>query len=128
MKKYMIIAVSVLAAGMGAAGVTSAIAANNGAAADQAEMQALGTVKLSMVDAIKAAETAQPGKTAEVQFDLENGAPAYEVTIIAADGTEHNMMVDANSGKVQMLAANEDGPDMNANDQDDGETEDGDNG
>ncbi len=71
MKKLMIIAASVLVAGIGAAGVTAASAANDGGAKDKAEMQALMGSKISITDAIKAAETAQPGKVAEAQFDLE---------------------------------------------------------
>ena len=128
MKKKMIIAASILAVGLGAAGATSALAAGDGGTADQMEIQALGSVKLSMVDAIKAAEAAQPGKTAETQFDLENGMPAYEITVIAADGTEHNLMVDANTGKVEKLATNEDKAGQDGDGHEDGEAEDGDNG
>ena len=127
MKKHMIIAASVLAAGIGAAGITAASAANDGGAKDQAEMQALMGSKMSIIDAIKAAETAQSGKVAEAQFDLENGAPAYEISIIAADGTEHDFMVDANTGKVEKLAANEDQNGAEENGEN-GESEEGENG
>ena len=128
MKKHFLIAVSVLAAALGATGVTTAVAESRNGAADQAEMQALQRVKLSMIDVIKAAEAAQPGRTAEVQFDLENGSPAFEVTVFAADGTEHNMMVDANSGNVEKLAANEDKAGVDEDSRENGESRDGDNG
>ncbi|OYR17466.1 PepSY domain-containing protein [Brucella grignonensis] len=127
MKKLMIIAASVLVAGIGAAGVTAASAANDGGAKDKAEMQALMGSKISITDAIKAAETAQPGKVAEAQFDLEKGAPAYEISIIAADGTEHDFMVDANTGKVEKRAANEDQNGAEENGVN-GESEEGENG
>tara|TARA_R110000787_G_scaffold183031_4_gene295089 strand:+ start:366 stop:527 length:162 start_codon:yes stop_codon:yes gene_type:complete len=52
MKKKMIIAASMLAVGLGAADATSALAAGDGGTADQMEIQALGSVKLSMVDAV----------------------------------------------------------------------------
>lgn len=126
----MIIAASVLAAGIGAAGVNAASAANDGGAKDQAEMQALTGSKISITDAINAVEKAQPGKVAEAQFDLEKGAAAYEISIIAADGTEHDFMVDANTGKVEKLAANEDqnGTEENGENGENGESEEGENG
>ncbi|MEZ5800070.1 MAG: PepSY domain-containing protein [Nitratireductor sp.] len=67
------------------------------------------------------------GKVAEAQFDLEKGAPAYEISIIAADGTEHDFMVDANTGKVEKLAANEDQNGAEENGEN-GESEEGENG
>jgi len=128
MKKNMIIAAAVVAAGLGATGITGALAASQNGSKDTAEMQALMSAKLSVADAINAAEAAQPGKVAEVQFDLEKGVPSFEVSILAADGTEHDFMVDANTGKIQKLAANED---QNGEDQDgdeNGENDEGDNG
>lgn len=108
MKKQMMIATAVLTAGIGAAGITTAIAGNGNEGSDTAEIQALLATKYSASDAIKAAEAVQAGKVAEVQFETEKGAPAYEISIVSADGVEHGFMVDANSGSVTKRADNGD--------------------
>lgn len=108
MKKHKIIAAAVLAAGIGAAGASAAIAANDDSSSDASEFQALMAARLTVLDAVKAAETTQPGKVSEVQFDLEKGAPSFEVSIVSPDGTEHGFTVDANTGKVERVAADED--------------------
>ncbi len=107
MKKHLIIAATVLASTLGVTGVTVATAASEGNNADKAEKQALMSATLSAQDAIKAVEAAQPGKIAGLQFNLEKDAPSYEVTVVAADGIEHDFMVDASSGTVSKIAANE---------------------
>lgn len=108
MKKNMIIAAAIMASGMGVAGLGVANAATENNAAHAAETQGLMSAKLTATDAIKAVEAQQPGKVGEVQFNMENGAAAYEVSVIAPDGTEHQFAVDAAKGTVTKIAANED--------------------
>lgn len=116
MKKQMIVAAALVASGLGIASFGMASAASDSSAADTKEMQALSTAKLSAMDAIKAVEAQQPGKVAEVEFDIEKGVASFEINILAADGIEHDFMVDANSGTVTKIAANED---QNGDDGDD---------
>lgn len=129
MKKNMIIAAALVIAGLGATSITGALAASDNGGNDTAEMQGLMSAKLTAADAMKAAEATQPGKVSEVQFDLEKGVASYQVSILASDGTEHGFMVDATSGSVTKIAANEDGQHGGDNDSDgdNGENESGEN-
>lgn len=77
-------------------------------AADQAEMQAALAAKVPMSGAIKAAEDMSGGKAMEAAFTDENGSHGYEVTTVTADGAEHNLFVDASTGKAVKAAAMED--------------------
>ena len=107
MNKTVFLTAALAVAGIGVAGAGVA-SASDGSKNDAIEMQALTDAKLSAVQAIDAAQATQPGKVAELQFNLEKNVPNYEITVLAADGVEHNFMVDATSGKVTVIAANED--------------------
>ncbi|WP_346900501.1 PepSY domain-containing protein [uncultured Roseibium sp.] len=118
--RKLALAAALVSAGMGAGGATIALASGH-SNSDAQEMQALADAKLSAADAMSAAQTAQPGKVAELQFNLEKDVPNYEITILAPDGIEHNFMVDAGNGNVTKIAANED----KSGDDDDEDGEDG---
>lgn len=53
---------------------------------------------VSMVDAIKTAEQAKPGKTVEVHMGKDDGRVVYKIEIIDGKNT-HHVYVDANTGK-----------------------------
>lgn len=120
MTRTLAIAAAIATAGIGAGGATIALASNQ-SSSDAMEMQALADAKLSAADAMSAALAEQPGKVAELQFNLEKDVPNYEISILAPDGVEHDFMVDAGTGKVTKIAANEDKSG-------DGEDEDGEDG
>ena len=105
MKKHMIIAAAIIASGLGAGTIATAFAAADSSDKDAAEIKAQQTAKLTIIDAINAATTAQKGTASEVSFDNEKGVPAYEVTVVSADGTEHEVKIDAMSGKVIKIGA-----------------------
>ena len=57
---------------------------------------------VSMVDAIKTAEQAKPGKTVEVEMGKDDGRVVYKIEII--DGkTTHKVYVDAMTGKIHQI-------------------------
>ena len=57
---------------------------------------------VSMVDAIKTAEQAKPGKTDEVDMGKDDGRVVYKIEII--DGkTTHKVYVDAMTGKIHQI-------------------------
>lgn len=57
---------------------------------------------VSMVDAIKTAEQAKPGKTVEVNMGKDDGRVVYKIEII--DGkTTHKVYVDAMTGKIHEI-------------------------
>ena len=120
MTKTLAIAAALVTASLGAGGATIALASNQ-SSSDALEMQALVEAKLSAGDAMSAAFSEQPGKVSELQFNLEKDVPNYEISILAPDGVEHDFMVDATTGKVTKIAANEDKSG-------DGEEEDGEDG
>jgi len=100
------IAAALLAAGVGAGAAQAASGTAPTDAQDRAEMQAALSAKVSLVDAVKAARTKVDGaRAAEVVFSDENGKPGYEVTLVARDGSEHNLFVDAATGKAQPASA-----------------------
>ncbi len=96
MKKHLAIATILIASGITGG---YAFAGTNSGAADQAEMQAALGAKVAMTDAIQSAESASGGKATEAVFTGENGKPGYEVTTVTNDGAEHNLFVDATTGK-----------------------------
>jgi uncharacterized membrane protein YkoI len=57
---------------------------------------------VSMIDAIKTAEQAKPGKTVEVNMGKDDGRVVYKIEIV--DGTKtHKVYVDAMTGKVHEI-------------------------
>ena len=57
---------------------------------------------VSMIDAIRTAEQAKPGKTVEVDMGKDDGRVVYKIEII--DGkTTHKVYVDAMTGKIQQI-------------------------
>lgn len=90
--------------GMGVAQAASGSAPSD--AQDTTEMQAALSAKVSLTDAVNAAQAkVDGGKAMEVVFSAENGTPGYEVTLVAPDGNEHNLFVNAATGKAQVATA-----------------------
>ncbi len=57
---------------------------------------------ISMIDAIKTAEQAKPGKTVEVNLGKDDGRVVYKVEIIDGNKT-HKVYVDAVSGQIHEI-------------------------
>jgi uncharacterized membrane protein YkoI len=65
----------------------------------KAEVKAFGGVKISLTDAIAAAETHSGGKALDVAFENRNGKPAYRVKTYQNNAVWEGK-VDANSGRI----------------------------
>ena len=85
-------AIALLTAGFGA----NLMADSDDAATAAAQQSA----KISMTQAISIAEQATGGQSTEAEFELEDGVAMYEVEIAMADGSEVEVMIDAQSGSV----------------------------
>lgn len=110
---------------LGLAGVTAASAASNGNedAANAAELQAFQSAKVSLTDAIAAAESKTGGKALDAGFESgEKQGATYEVELVKADGSEIYAMVDPATGAVKVQAKADDG-DRQSGDADDGDGE-----
>ena len=57
---------------------------------------------VSMVDAIKTAEAAKPGKTVEVDMGKDDGRVVYKIEIVDGQKT-HKVYVDAVTGKIHEI-------------------------
>jgi uncharacterized membrane protein YkoI len=114
MKKEVIISATVLAIAAGGMLSGNALAGQFRDAADDAEMQALASAKLSAADAIGAVLAEDPGKVSELQFNLEKDVPNYEISVLGHDGAEHDYAVNATTGTVMAITANEDAMDDDA--------------
>ena len=94
-------------------------------ARDKAEMQAALSARVSLAEALKAAQAQiDGGKATEAVFSDENGTPGFEVTLVAPDGNEHNLFVDAATGNARpgtAAAENEHGDDNGLDDREEGE-------
>lgn len=90
---------------LGSVAVVAAIGASGAALADREDIQLLSQAKVSLVDAIQAAEEHQGGKAVEANLDDDSFKPAYEVSIVK-DNRLFDVQVDAVSGDV--LGARED--------------------
>lgn len=74
-------------------------------AADADELRMLEQAKISLTQAIDAAERHQGGRAIEASLDDDSFQPAYEVSVVK-DGRVYDVQVDGNSG--QVLGARED--------------------
>lgn len=74
--------------------------------ADQDSVRAMKDAKITLVDAIHAAEKDQSGKAFDASIDDDSFRPSYEVSIVKADGKIFDVQVDAVDGKI--LGARED--------------------
>ena len=95
MKKYMIPIALLAAAG------SSIVHAENGGN-EQAEGKAVLAAKVSLVQAVTAAEAQAGGKASSVNFTMPagNGAPFFHVEVTAADGSQQDLAVNADTGEV----------------------------
>jgi uncharacterized membrane protein YkoI len=80
---------------------------SGGANKDTTELQAIQNAKLTVADAAKAAETETGGKTVDVSIGDENGQIAYQVEVALSDGTKKDVHVDAQTGKVIKVSADD---------------------
>ncbi len=55
---------------------------------------------LPMGEVMASAQAVQPGQLVEAELEREDGAYLYEIKILAADGTVHNLELDAATGEV----------------------------
>lgn len=92
-----IIAVSALALALSS---TAALAG------DASDIRALSESKISLVQAIQAAEKSQSGRAIDAGIDDDSFTPTYEVSVVKDNNTVFDVRVDAVSGKV--LGARED--------------------
>ncbi len=68
------------------------------------ETQALMNAKISIADAIKAAEAEGKGKAVDSGLNDENGEISYQVEVVAQDGKRTDVFVDLQTGKVLRMA------------------------
>ncbi|MFC9973667.1 PepSY domain-containing protein [Spirillospora sp. NPDC127200] len=89
-------------------------------------------VKITAERAADAALKAAPGRIAELDLDEadddgdDKGGAAWSVDVLAADGSRHEVRVDADSGEV--LASGKEGADTDSDDADDADDADDDGG
>ncbi|MFA1547813.1 PepSY domain-containing protein [Actinomadura chokoriensis] len=69
-------------------------------AEDDAELAALREAKVSASAATDAALKAAPGHATSAEFENEDGKAVWEVDVTGQDGAEHEITVDAATGKV----------------------------
>ncbi|MGO1766854.1 hypothetical protein CAP48_07520 [Advenella sp. S44] len=65
----------------------------------QQEAQAINEAKVTLVQAIEAAESETGAKAVEVDFERENNVWGYEVKTLKP-GTKYELFIDANTGQV----------------------------
>lgn len=118
---------SLLLAASVAVAATSAYSAGNEQAAEAA---ALGTVKLSLTDAIAAVAAKDTGQVVEAMLSANGSMAVYEVTTLMADGTETTYTVDAQTGDVVAAppAQQDQGTETGENGRENGEDSEGQNG
>ncbi|MEV0665703.1 PepSY domain-containing protein [Actinomadura luteofluorescens] len=92
--------VTVVAAGvLAAGGATAAIAAADGGEGASPSGEKPARTAVSLTQAADAALKAVPGTVQEIELDDEHGRTVWEVDVAGADGKEHEVTVDAATGK-----------------------------
>lgn len=77
--------------------ITIAAAESTG---DRAELDAVKTAKVTLLDAIRTAETEAKGKALDGQVGEEQGPPSYEIEVLAQNNLVSKVYVDMQTGKV----------------------------
>ena len=90
---------SILGSAILALGLSGAALAAN-SASDQSEMNAFSQAKVGASDAVKSVESKSRGKVVELTLMGQAGKPAYQISVMQADGTETTFLVDAITGAV----------------------------
>ncbi|GGT89965.1 PepSY domain-containing protein [Actinomadura citrea] len=75
---------------------------------DRGEAAALRNAKATVAGAAAAALKAVPGHATSVGFDRDGGRAVWEVDVTGAGGTEHEVVVDAATGRVVAEEADDD--------------------
>ncbi|MGR3572632.1 PepSY domain-containing protein [Brevirhabdus sp.] len=119
MKRKMISTIgAATAVSLGLIGGSMAMASSEGAG-NAAELQAFQSAKISLGDAIKAAETKTGAKAMDASFEGADGngqMATYEVELLKSDGTPVFAMINPADGSVKVSAkANEDENSMGEN-------------
>ncbi len=60
----------------------------------------LQQARVSLTDAVQAAEAAEGGKASGAMFVGGGNTPGYEVEIVSPDGGTHSVFVDAQTGQI----------------------------
>ncbi|MEV3926761.1 PepSY domain-containing protein [Actinomadura coerulea] len=101
--------VTVVAAGaLAAGGATAAIAAADGGDGDSPSGGTPARTAVSLTRAADAALKAVPGHATSAGFDRHGGKAVWEVDVTGAGGSEHEVTVDAATGKVVAEEADDD--------------------
>lgn len=90
----------------------------NEASEDAAELAALSDARLSLVEAVGIAEAKSGATAAEAEFEVEDGSAVFEIGLYAADGAELEATVDAMTGKVLELGADDEDNEIDGSDAD----------
>jgi uncharacterized membrane protein YkoI len=69
------------------------------ALADQDEVRAIAQAKITLVEAIQHAQSAQEGTAIEASIDEDSFKPEFEVTLVH-DGVVYDVRVNAETGEV----------------------------
>lgn len=72
------------------------------------ELHAIQSAKITVEEAAKAARGKVDGTVSSVQIYEESGKAAYHVEVVGKDGKPHDLSVDATTGDVSQMAANQD--------------------
>lgn len=67
--------------------------------ADMGDVRALEKAKITLIDAIKAAESNNGGRAYDASIDDDSFTPQFEVSVVR-DGKTYDVQVDAVTGKV----------------------------
>lgn len=120
-KKFLAISMAITLSAL--VGVTTASALSSKNNTSHTVKQA---VRITAAQATAAALSAQPGTTGKTELEDEDGKVVYGVEVTAANGTKYDVKVDANTGKVLKIEADEEGKDEEKEDEsEDNETDDG---
>ena len=109
MKRTIMIPALIVAAGVATAG-GFAVAKQAGGTENDAIVE-LAKAKITLNQAVSAAQAQAGGKAAKAELEGENGAVVFEVEVVTADNKVFDVKVDANDGKV--LSSKEDQADRN---------------
>lgn len=112
-----------LVAGLAATGVVGAHAEDGKARGDNtqseaAERTAIEGAKITLADAVAAAEKEAGGKASSVEFEHETASAGYEIEVFGAAG-EQKIFVDAQSGQARKIARTDDEDDKKGEQDDD---------
>jgi len=116
-RQHNIILTTLFAMALTAGAVTNVAQAGESKEKEAKELQLFSKAKISLIEAIKAAEQNKGGKALEAELDDESNAVQFEIKILK-DGKIYEVLVDGTTGNILKVSLDDESSESTENEED----------